>query len=162
VLRLPYAIIAQVMEHRVGVGTQSIIDFQGHLADYYSGTVENLLQAILKSPFVHVDETKISIQGLDHYVWVFTDGRHVVFRMTETREDDIVREVPSGYEGVLVSDFSPGYDGAPCRQQKCLVHTIRTQSLTRLRRRHSRCLRSLRGAFLRGAFRPRPGDGLRL
>src|SRR5262249_22985457 len=35
VLRLPYAIIAQVMEHLfgVGVGTQTIIDFQGHLAD---------------------------------------------------------------------------------------------------------------------------------
>jgi hypothetical protein len=25
----------------------------------------------------------------------------------------------------LVSDFYPGYDGVPCRQQKCLVHLIR-------------------------------------
>jgi hypothetical protein len=62
---------------------------------------------------------------VDHYVWVFTDGRHVVFRMTETREADIVREVLAGYQGVLVSDFYPGYDGVPCRQQKCLVHLIR-------------------------------------
>ena len=62
---------------------------------------------------------------MDHYVWVFTDGRHVVFRMTETREADIVREVLAGYQGVLVSDFYPGYDGVPCRQQKCLVHLVR-------------------------------------
>lgn len=29
------------------------------------------------------------------------------------------------YQGVLVSDFYPGYDAVPCRQQKCLVHLIR-------------------------------------
>jgi hypothetical protein len=62
---------------------------------------------------------------VDHYVWVFTDGKHVVFRMTETREADIVREVLAGYQGVLVTDFYPGYDSMPCRQQKCLVHLIR-------------------------------------
>ena len=85
----------------------------------------HILQAILKSDFVHVDETKINIEGVDHYVWVFTDGKHVVFRMTETREADIVREVLAGYKGVLVSDFYPGYDSMPFRQQKCLVHLIR-------------------------------------
>ena len=97
----------------------------GYLAGYYAPTEAAILQAILKSDFVHVDETKINIQGVDHYVWVFTDGKHVVFRMTETREADIVREVLAGYQGVLVSDFYPGYDSMPCRQQKCLVHLIR-------------------------------------
>ena len=63
---------------------------------------------MLKSEFVHVDETRINIQGVDHYVWVFTDGRHVFFRMTDTREADVVHQVLSGYEGVLVSDFYPG------------------------------------------------------
>jgi hypothetical protein len=127
ILRLPYAIIAQVMEHLFGVGISvgTVVEFLGNLAGYYSGTEAGLLQAILKSDFVHVDETKINIQGVDHYVWVFTDGQHVVFRLTETRETDIVREVLAGYQGVLVSDFYPGYDGVPCRQQKCLVHLIR-------------------------------------
>jgi predicted RecB family nuclease len=127
VLRLPYKIIAQVMDHvfGIGMGTTSIGNFVGYLAGYYAPTEAAMLQAILKSDFVHVDETKINIEGVDHYVWVFTDGRHVVFRMTETREADIVREVLAGYKGVLVSDFYPGYDGVPCRQQKCLVHLIR-------------------------------------
>jgi hypothetical protein len=103
----------------------TLVDFVGNLAGYYAPTEAAILQAILKSNFVHVDETKINIQGVDHYVWVFTDGRHVIFRMTETREADIVREVPAGYQGVLISDFYPGYDGVPCRQQKCWVHLIR-------------------------------------
>jgi hypothetical protein len=127
VLRLPYEIIAQVMGHLfgIGLGTSTLVNFVGNLAAYYAPTEACILQAILKSSFVHVDETKINIQGVDHYVWVFTDGKHVVFRMTETREADIVREVLAGYQGVLVSDFYPGYDSIPCRQQKCLVHLIR-------------------------------------
>ncbi|MFI5387199.1 MAG: IS66 family transposase [Fimbriimonadales bacterium] len=127
VLRLPYEIIAQVMDHLfgIGLGTSTLVYFVGNLAGYYAPTEAAILRAILKSDFVHVDETKINIQGVDHYVWVFTDGKHVIFRMTETREADIVREVLSGYQGVLVSDFYPGYDSMPCRQQKCLVHLIR-------------------------------------
>jgi predicted RecB family nuclease len=127
ILRLPYRIISQVTEHLFGVELTPMThtNFLKSMAGYYAATELALLQSILKSPFVHVDETKINIQGVDHYVWVFTDGQHVVFRMTETREADIVREVLAGYKGVLVSDFYPGYDGIPCRQQKCLVHLIR-------------------------------------
>src|SRR5207245_9552517 len=73
----------------------------------------------------HVDETKINIQCADQYVWVFTDGKHVLFRLTPTREAAVVREVLAGYDGILVSDFYAGYDAVNCRQQKCLVHLIR-------------------------------------
>jgi hypothetical protein len=127
VLRLPYEIIVQVMDHLFGIGlcTTTLVDFVGILADYYASTEAAILRAILHSDFVHVDETKINIQGVDHYVWVFTDGMHVLFRMTETREASIVRDVLAGYQGVLVSDFYPGYDSMPCRQQKCLVHLVR-------------------------------------
>lgn len=127
VLRLPYRILVQVTEHLFGVGfsQSTATNFLRYLADYYASTEGANLQAILRSNFIHVDETKINIQGVNHYAWVFTDGKHVVFRMTETREADIVREVLADYKGVLVSDFYPGYDGMPCRQQKCLVHLIR-------------------------------------
>jgi predicted RecB family nuclease len=127
VLRLPYRILVQVTEHLFGVGfgLGTVSNFLRYLAGYYAPTEAANLQAILRSAFVHVDETRINIQGVDHYVWVFTDGQHVVFRMTETREADIVRDVLAGYQGVLVSDFYPGYDAMPCRQQKCLVHLIR-------------------------------------
>jgi hypothetical protein len=84
-----------------------------------------MLTRILASPFIHIDETKLNIQGVDHYVWVLTDGRHVVFRLTETRETTLVQQMLDGYAGVLISDFYGGYDACNCRQQKCLVHLIR-------------------------------------
>lgn len=127
VLRLPYRIITQVMEDQFNeqLSEASIVNFLNYFAHYYADTEHLLIEHLLASPFIHVDETTINIQGVDHYVWVFTDGTHVVFRMTETREATIVHDFLSGYQGILISDFYPGYDAVKCRQQKCLVHLIR-------------------------------------
>ncbi len=127
VLRLPYRLIVQVMEDlfNESISEGTVGNFLKYFARYYTDTEQLLIEHILASPFVHVDETTINIQGVDHYVWVFTDGTHVVFRMTETREATIVHEFLSGYQGILISDFYPGYDAVKCRQQKCLVHLIR-------------------------------------
>ena len=84
-----------------------------------------MLDRILQSPAIHVDETKLSILGSHHYVWVLTDSKHVIFRLTESRETGFLNGLLADYRGVLVSDFYGGYDALPCLQQKCLVHLIR-------------------------------------
>ena len=126
-LRLSYQIIIKAMEEQFNerISPGSISNFIKYFALYYADTEGLLMKHILASPFVHADETQINIQGTNHYVWVFTDGRHVVFKMTETREATIVHDVLKDYQGILVSDFYPGYDSIKCRQQKCLVHLIR-------------------------------------
>jgi hypothetical protein len=72
-----------------------------------------------------VDETKISIEGEDHYVWVFTNSTHTIFRLTETRESSVVHQTLKGFKGVMVSDFFAGYDSVECIKQKCWSHLIR-------------------------------------
>ena len=126
-LHLSYRAISQVIEEFFSehVSLGGIVKFMRDLADYYSHTETLLLRQILASPFVHTDETKISIEGRQNYVWVLTDGTHVVFQLTETRETTLLRKTLQSYEGVLISDFYPGYDSFPCRQQKCLSHLIR-------------------------------------
>jgi len=79
----------------------------------------------MRSPYIHADETKVNIKGTNWYVWVFTDERHVIFKLTETREATIAHELLRKYQGTLVSDFYPGYDAVECKQQKCWVHLIR-------------------------------------
>jgi len=127
VLRLPYHAIAQVLEEqfRERISEGGIVYFLRSFADYYAEAGELCRQRLLESPFIHADETKINIQGTDQYVWVFTDGKHVLFRLTATREATIVQEVLKGYTGILIADFYAGYDAVNCRQQRCLVHLIR-------------------------------------
>jgi len=49
----------------------------------------------------------------------------VVYMYRPTRKADFLHSLLKGFGGVLVTDFYSGYDGLPCRQQKCLVHLIR-------------------------------------
>jgi hypothetical protein len=127
ILRLPYRMINQALEElfHETASEASIINFVKSFAEYYRRTESILVKRLLESPFIHADETQLNIRGVDHYVWVFTDSRHVVFRLTETRESTVVRDLLGGYTGVLVSDFYAGYDALECRQQKCWVHLIR-------------------------------------
>ncbi|MFS0519676.1 IS66 family transposase [Nostoc sp. UIC 10607] len=126
-LRLPYQIIMQetkeLFDESISLG--AIVNFLTYFSEYYAETELILIKNILQSPFIHVDETQINIQGLNQYVWVFTDGKHVIFRLTKTREAEIVHEILSEYKGVLVSDFYGGYDSVNCKQQKCWSHLIR-------------------------------------
>jgi len=127
VLRLPVSGISQTFAALFSetVAHNTVCKFVTQLSDDYSHTERLLLQHIRRSPIIHADETKISIQGRNHYVWVLTDGQHVVFRLTDSRETVLIQRLLDGYEGVLLSDFYGGYDSMPCRQQKCLVHLIR-------------------------------------
>lgn len=127
VLMLPIAPIKQALAALFSetVGKSTICKFMHQLSDHYSYTETLLLRRILRSPYIHVDETKISIQGRKWYVWGLTDGKRVVFRLTATRETSFLQKMLESYGGVLISDFYGGYDSMPCRQQKCLVHLIR-------------------------------------
>ena len=126
-LRLPYEMIARFSYDMLGIDApdSTIIHVLADVSSVHKRTQRALERRILEPAAVHVDETKINIQGRNQYVWVVTDGRHVTFWLTETRETTVVHEFLDGYRGVLVSDFYTGYDAIPCRQQKCLVHLIR-------------------------------------
>jgi len=126
-LRLPYGSIVEAAAEYFGekMNEGSIPGFIQDLGQYYLESEKGIIQTLLQSPFIHADETKISIQGVNQYVWVFTNGNYVIFKLTETREPTIIHELLKNYAGVLVSDFYPGYDSAPCQQQKCWVHLIR-------------------------------------
>jgi len=127
VLRLPYHVITQALEEQFHVRANqgTIVAFIRNFARDYADTEERCRQQLLRSPFIHADETKINIQGTNYYTWVVTDGRHVLFRLSATRESVVVREVLGEYTGILITDFYGGYDAVPCRQQRCLVHLIR-------------------------------------
>ena len=107
------------------MSTANITKYLNDFASEYRKTEKTIIERMLQNPFIHADETRISVQGTDHYVWVFTDSEHVVLRLTETREASIVHDFLMGFQGVLVTDFYPGYDSVACRQQKCWVHLIR-------------------------------------
>src|SRR5262249_35572678 len=85
-LRLPYRLITTMMEDFFAERTTetTLINFMRDLARFYGPCEKAALASLLAGPIVHVDETRLNIQGTDHYAWVITDGRRFVFRMTTT------------------------------------------------------------------------------
>jgi hypothetical protein len=126
-LRLPFASIVESVKEQFNenISSTRIPYFMKNLANYYAETEQSLIQHLLESPFIHADETTFNIQGTSWYVWIFTNGKHVVFKLTETRTADIAHKLLENYRGILISDFYAGYDSIPCRHQKCWVHLIR-------------------------------------
>jgi len=95
------------------------------MAKRYKITCEHILKCIVKGKLVHVDETKVTIDGEDEYVWVITNLENVIYFHTKTRAGDKLHEMLNDFQGVLVSDFYAAYDSFKCPQQKCLIHLIR-------------------------------------
>lgn len=126
-LRLPFDIIRlNLMEmFNENISQSSINNIFKPFSFFYKHTESQNLKQILNSPFIHVDETQINVKGINHYVWIFTNGKQVVFRETETREISMVVEFLKEFKGILISDFYPGYDSLKCKHQKCWVHLIR-------------------------------------
>jgi hypothetical protein len=126
-LRLPRESILEFAKEQFNeqISSTRISYFMKTLVEYYAETEQAITRRLLESSFVHVDETNFNIKGFNWYVWVFTNGKYVIFKLTETRETGIVHQILENYEGVLISDFYTGYDSVPCKQQKCWVHLIR-------------------------------------
>jgi predicted RecB family nuclease len=126
-LRMSYRLIANAAADLFAeqLSPQTAVGFIERFAEYHRRTEDRLLRRLMESPIVHLDETKMSISGDNQYVWVFTDGARVVFRLRPNREAEFLRPLFANFNGVVVTDFYGGYDGLLCKQQKCLVHLIR-------------------------------------
>ncbi len=94
-------------------------------ARYYDTTYRKLAIRLKEGKLIHADETKVSIKGLEGYVWAFTTLQEVIYIYSETRDGNTPCEVLDGFSGILVSDFYAAYDAINCVQQKCLIHLIR-------------------------------------
>jgi len=95
------------------------------MADRYRPTFKLLMQRLLAGNVIYVDETEISLCHGKAYVWVLTNFEEVVYLFRPNREAGFLKELLTGFQGVVVSDFYSGYDGLDCLQQKCLIHLIR-------------------------------------
>ncbi len=125
--RLPYGRIRESIKDlfHEDITDKMLIIYIRDIAKIYSSTEEIIIQKLLMSPSLHVDETQLNIDNINQYIWVFTNRQYVIFRHTETRESAFVKDFLKQYTGILISDFYKGYDAIECKHQKCLVHLIR-------------------------------------
>jgi hypothetical protein len=109
------------------IATSSITGFKGQLKEKALPLYERLLEELKKSPFIHVDETGWRIDGINHWLWKFSDKRICVSHIDKSRGQKVVENtLGKSYDGVLISDFLSAYNKIDAKaKQRCLVHIFR-------------------------------------
>jgi len=107
------------------VNYAQVYRFKRYVSAAYNSLYGELLQRILQSPVLHIDETVVNLRQQTGYVWVITSLDMVYFFYRLSREGSFLAEMLGAFSGVLVSDFYTAYDSVSCEQQKCLVHLVR-------------------------------------
>jgi transposase-like protein len=97
----------------IKVSTEVVFKFKSDLSKVYKGTFEEIKQSIINGHLIQTDETRVSIQGISKYVWVFTNVDTVFYMFRSTRETDFLKDLLKEFRGVLISDFYTGYDSIP-------------------------------------------------
>lgn len=126
---MPYNKIAGMLEQTCGLKTTASALAQGvkRLSEHFEGEIEALQAAIRASPALNIDETGWRINGDNHYLWVFTDKFHTLYRIAKSRGSKIpLQTLGEEFAGVVISDFFSAYSPLDCTKQKCHVHLLRT------------------------------------
>jgi predicted RecB family nuclease len=109
----------------IHISNSQIYKFKQRVARRYNDLYSELLREILKSPFLHIDETRVTLRKHTGYVWVMTTMDTVYYFYRPSREGAFLTEMLCSFSGVLITDFYAAYDSLPCAQQKCLIHLVR-------------------------------------
>ncbi|MCF7847236.1 MAG: IS66 family transposase [Kiritimatiellales bacterium] len=107
------------------LSTSTFNNMKVKVVEYYSETVQKILNHIVQGGLVHADETRANIQGQSGFVWVLTSNSEVVYIFADSREGEMIQLLLEGFGGVLVSDFYTAYNSIDCPHQRCLIHLMR-------------------------------------
>ncbi len=86
---------------------------------------EGLWEAVRGSPCVNADETGWREDGVNGYVWSFSNSDTRLYLRDQSRGHQVSEAALGEYKGILVSDFYGGYNYHLGEHQRCWVHFIR-------------------------------------
>ena len=111
---------------KIYVVSSSLYRVRTYTQRLYNSIHTELLNAFLRQPVVHIDETTVHLtKNQIGYVWVISTVNMVYYFYRPSREGSFLEDMLAPFSGVLVSDFYTAYDSLSCEQQKCLAHLVR-------------------------------------
>ena len=126
--RLPLRKIRSILQrkHKLDITNAHIYKMLRTMSNKLSPEYEKYIQLIRASPFVHADETGMSVDGENYYLWVFTNGQTTVFTITKTRSKKTIKEIlGENYSGIIICDGWSAYSNYTPNIQRCWAHVLR-------------------------------------
>ena len=128
VFRMPIRMIKELMWWRYGlkISIGQLDAMIRDMAERGSGAYREIRDRIRGSPVVYADETGWREDGVNGYVWAFSNDESRYYKLHGSRGRGVVEEaLGDGFDGVLVSDFYAAYKIYKGPHQWCWVHLLR-------------------------------------
>jgi transposase len=110
----------------LNISSSSIDGFMDYLRKEARHIYDELLASLKEGPFIHADETGWKIDGVNHWLWKFSNKRIAISHIDKSRGQKVVEAIlGKSYPGVLISDFLSAYNKIDSDKQRCAAHLFR-------------------------------------
>lgn len=126
--RLPLrkTISAIERQYKTTLTSKAVYDVTKRVADKATPEYENIKQKIRRATHLHIDETKIKIQNVTYWLWIFRSQNNVFFVIHKKRNRTVLDEILGyNYAGIIICDGLSAYEEYTKYLQRCWAHILR-------------------------------------
>src|SRR3989338_6445699 len=113
-------------EFQLKLTSKAIYDITKRVADKVTPAYIEIKRKIRRAKHLNIDETKIKIQGVWYYVWIFRSSKYIFFVIRRERNRNVLDEVLGyHYRGSITCDGLSAYEEYTKYLQRCWAHILR-------------------------------------
>ncbi len=106
--------------------SKAVYDITKRVADKATPYYEEIKRKIRRATNLHIDETKIKIQGKTFWLWIFRSRKNVFFVIRKERNKNVLDEILGyDYKGIIICDGLSAYEEYTQYLQRCWAHILR-------------------------------------
>lgn len=126
--RLPLRKTVSALERQfdLTLTSKAIYDITKRVADKITPEYIKIKRKIRRAKHLNIDETKIKIQGVWYYVWIFRSSKYILFVIRKERNKNVLDEILGyHYNGSITCDGLSAYEEYTKYLQRCWAHILR-------------------------------------
>lgn len=127
-LGIPFRKTKAIFENVFGlpITHPSLVGFDIQLGKNGEILYEQIKSLVRHAPLIYGDETGWRVDGINHWLWGFTNQSVALYRIERSRGSEVLEDtLGKKYDGVIISDFYSAYNVIEAQgKQKCLGHLL--------------------------------------
>ena len=126
--RLPLRKVCSSLKRQFNLNMSSatVFDITRRVSDKLAAEYNKIQAFLRRSKSVNIDETGMRVDGLNFYLWVFTNKKASLYIIRKSRGKGVIEEVlGENYKGVIGCDGWTSYRSYTGNMQRCWAHLLR-------------------------------------
>ena len=113
-------------QYKTNLTSKTVFDITKRVADKATPEYNKIKYKIRQARNLHIDETKIKIQGKTHWLWIFRSQNNIFFVIHKKRNKSVLDEILGyNYKGFIICDGLSAYKEYSKYLQRCWSHILR-------------------------------------